>query len=155
MSATTYSISDLTRDFDITSRTLRYYEAEGLISPRRQGQTRIYSETDRVKLAWILRGKRVGLSLAQISEIMHLYRQADGAERQLQGALALCEERIADLEAQRADIDATLAELNEFRDRALSLEFNKDTGEWLDRKTGQKPDMVAPFLELPTPRAAE
>lgn len=150
-----YSISDLTREFDITARTLRYYEAEGLIAPHRQGQTRLYSETDRVKLAWILRGKRVGFSLAEIGEIMHLYRQADGAERQLQSALNLCKDRIADLEAQRADIDATLADLQEFRSHAERLEFNKHTGEWIDAETGQRPAMVAPFLEPPKPRAAE
>ncbi|WP_156504026.1 MerR family DNA-binding transcriptional regulator, partial [Oleiphilus sp. HI0066] len=69
-----YSISELSHEFDITTRTMRFYESEGLLSPKRDGQTRIYAEADRVRLKLILRGKRLGLSLAESKELIDMYK---------------------------------------------------------------------------------
>src|SRR4028118_425109 len=77
-STQTYSITDLCEEFGVTARALRFYEDEGLISPQRQGLSRIYSWRDRARLAWILRGKRVGFSLADIREMIALYAQGAG-----------------------------------------------------------------------------
>jgi DNA-binding transcriptional MerR regulator len=79
-STETYTITDLCEEFQVTARALRFYEDEGLISPSRQGLSRIYSWRDRARLAWILRGKRVGFSLADIREMIDLYDIGDGRE---------------------------------------------------------------------------
>lgn len=112
-SAERFSITDLARTFDVTPRTIRFYEAEGLLAPERAGQTRIYSRRDRARLAWILRGKNVGFSLADIRELLDLYDTA-GPAKQQQLTIEKCRERIAALRAQRRDIDATIAELKQF-----------------------------------------
>jgi DNA-binding transcriptional MerR regulator len=109
-----YGISDLSEEFGVTARALRFYEDEGLISPERQGLTRIYSRRDRARLAWILRGKRVGFSLAEIRELLDLYDRGDGRAEQRRAAIAKCRERIALLERQKADIDAAIEELASF-----------------------------------------
>ena len=107
----TYTIQDLTKAFGITSRTLRHYEDEGLISPERRGQTRLYSARDRARLLLILRGKRVGFGLAEIAEILDLYEKPDGGAAQLTLARKKFAERVALLERQQADIEESLAEL--------------------------------------------
>ena len=109
-----FSISDLSTEFDVTPRALRFYEDEGLIAPERRGTARIYSHRDRARLAWILRGKRVGFSLSEIRELLDLYDLGDGRRLQRAATLARCRERIALLERQKADIDAAIAELTEF-----------------------------------------
>jgi DNA-binding transcriptional MerR regulator len=109
-----FSISDLSDEFGVTARALRFYEDEGLIAPERRGTQRIYSHRDRARLAWILRGKRVGFSLAAIREMIDLYDVGDGRRHQRAVAIDRCRERIALLEAQRRDIDAAVAELAEF-----------------------------------------
>jgi len=109
-----FSITDLASEFGVTPRTIRFYEDQGLIHPCRQGQARVYSKTDRARLAWILRGKRVGFSLAEIQEMLDLYDLGDGRRTQRAVTLARCRERINALERQRADIDATIAELSQF-----------------------------------------
>lgn len=114
MSKQDYSISDLAQEFGITARTIRFYEDRNLIRPRRVGQTRVYSASDRARLAWILRGKRVGLSLADIGELLDMYDLDDNRQTQRRATLAKCRERIAVLERQRQDIDSTIAELSEF-----------------------------------------
>ncbi len=114
MSPIRYSIADLAREFDVTPRALRFYEAQGLLAPARQGQTRLYSAADRARLAWILRGKRVGFSLAEIAEMLDLYALGDHRITQRRRTLAKCRERIAALESQRADIDQMIAELEAF-----------------------------------------
>lgn len=109
-----FSISDLSAEFDVTPRALRFYEDEGLIAPERRGTQRIYSHRDRARLAWILRGKRVGFSLAEIREMIDLYDVGDGRRVQRDVTVAKCRERVATLEAQKHDIDAAIAELNDF-----------------------------------------
>src|SRR5882757_1856427 len=104
-----FSISDLSAEFDVTARALRFYEDEGLIAPERRGQTRIYSTRDRGRIIRILRGRRVGFSLAEIREILDLYRH-DGGVTQLVHTRRKFAERIDSLERQKIDIDESLRE---------------------------------------------
>ncbi|WP_326524126.1 MerR family transcriptional regulator [Sphingomonas sp.] len=109
-----FTISDLSAEFGVTARALRFYEDEGLIAPERRGLSRIYSHRDRARLAWILRGKRVGFSLGEIREMIDLYDIGDGRQVQRQVTLEKCRDRIDLLERQKTDIDAAIAELQEF-----------------------------------------
>lgn len=109
-----FTISDLSAEFDITARALRFYEDEGLIAPERRGTMRVYSHRDRARLAWILRGKRVGFSLGEIRAMIDLYDLGDGRRTQRQSAIDRCRERVALLESQKRDIDAAIAELTDF-----------------------------------------
>ena len=109
-----YSITDLSEEFGVTARALRFYEDEGLISPERQGLTRIYSRRDRARLAWILRGKRVGFSLTEIREMIDLYDADEEHEAQRRVTVDKCRARIDLLTRQKDDIDAAIAELAAF-----------------------------------------
>lgn len=109
-----YSIGEMCDAFGVTARALRFYEDEELISPERRGTTRLYTDRDRARLTWILRGKRVGFSLNDIRELLDLYDLGDARHTQMVATLDRCRERIAILERQKADIDATIAELDEF-----------------------------------------
>ena len=111
----TFSISDLAKEFGVTPRTIRFYEAEDLISPKRIGQTRVYSARDRARLVLILRGKRVGFSLIEVKEMLDLYDLHDGQVTQFAHALRKFDERINALERQRADIEHSLVELRQGR----------------------------------------
>ncbi len=108
----TYSISDLSKEFDITTRSIRFYEDQGLIKPKRRGQTRIYSLKDRVRLKLILRGKRLGFSLAETRRLFELYDADKSSTSQLQTMLDLVEEKKASLQQQMDDIKVVLMELN-------------------------------------------
>jgi DNA-binding transcriptional MerR regulator len=102
----TYTISQLAREFEVTPRALRFYEDKGLLTPRRDGMNRVYSHRDRGRLQLILRGKRVGLSLIEIKEILDLYKVDQRA--QAQTTLKKYQQRIVALEAQREDVDAAI-----------------------------------------------
>ncbi len=108
-----YSIAELSREFAITPRTIRFYEDEGLIKPRRQGMTRLYSAGDRTRLGWILRGKRLGFSLAEIRELLDLYQVDRTGVQQMRELLRRSQLHIADLERKRADLDQ---HINEFKE---------------------------------------
>lgn len=108
-----YSIAELAREFGITARTIRFYEDEGLIKPRRQGLTRLYSAHDRVRLGWILRGKRLGFSLAEIKQLLDLYQVDRTGVQQLKELLRRSRLHIEDLERRRADLDQHIAEFKD------------------------------------------
>ena len=107
----TYSMTELRREFDVSARTLRFYEDKGLLHPTRAGQNRIFSYRDRARLKLILRGKRVGFSLAEIREILDLYNLKDGQVTQLRVSLDKGRERITALEEQKRDIEEAIADL--------------------------------------------
>ena len=107
----TFTIRQLCVEFKCTPRALRFYEDKGLLSPARDGLNRVYSYKDRARLQLILRGKRVGLALAEIREILDLYELDDGGAMQNAKSLVKFRERIVALEAQRADIDHAIEEL--------------------------------------------
>lgn len=106
-----YSISQLAAEFALTTRAIRFYEDEGLLAPRRAGQSRIYGERERTRVKLILRGKRLGLALAEIREILDLYDSREGDRRQLARFIEALEHRRRQLEVQRGDIDALLDEI--------------------------------------------
>lgn len=107
----TFTIRQLCLEFKCTPRALRFYEDKGLISPARDGMNRVYSYKDRARLELILRGKRVGLALAEIGQILDLYELNDGGAAQNAKSLVKFRERIVELEAQRNDIEQAIDEL--------------------------------------------
>jgi DNA-binding transcriptional MerR regulator len=110
---TSYSISDLAREFDITTRSIRFYEDQGLLAPERRGQTRIYSRQDRVRLKLILRGKRLGFSLTECGELFELWDHSNhGSELQLRLMLTRIAEKRQALEQQLRDIAMMQQELD-------------------------------------------
>ena len=125
-----YSIAELAREFGITARTIRFYEDEGLIKPRRQGLTRLYSSHDRVRLGWILRGKRLGFSLAEIKQLLDLYQVDRTGLQQLKELLRRSRVHIEDLECRRADLDQ---HIGEFKD--VEMQVSKEL-----RNRGVDPD---------------
>ncbi|KZY29489.1 MULTISPECIES: MerR family DNA-binding transcriptional regulator [unclassified Oleiphilus] len=114
-----FSISELSREFDVTTRTIRFYEAEGLLHPTRKGQTRIYSDADRVTLKLIIRGKRLGLSLAESKELIQLYDPSGANQVQLRRLLDKINERRQVLKQQVEDIRVMQLELDEAESRCI------------------------------------
>ncbi len=115
------TIGQMCADFGVTARALRFYEDEALLSPERRGTQRLYSPRDRARLAWILRGRRVGLSLADIKELLDLYDLGDNRRTQRLATIERCSEQVAKLKRQRVDIDATITELETFIATVTSL----------------------------------
>ena len=114
-----YSITELTREFDISTRTLRFYEDEGLIHPERRGRTRLYRQADRHLIAQILRGRRIGFTIAEIREIIRVYDEPPGEVGQLKLLMKKVDEKRDDLRQKRKDIDDTLAELDAIEETCL------------------------------------
>lgn len=121
MSEATFTITELSREFDVTPRTIRYYEDQGLLFPQRSGLQRVYSKRDRTRLRLALRGKRLGLSLAEIKGMIDMYDTAQDEEEQLVKFLAALAQRRAALEQQREDIAALLAEITGFEQQCREL----------------------------------
>jgi DNA-binding transcriptional MerR regulator len=118
--STTYSISDLARELDVTTRAIRFYEEQGMLSPERRGQERIYSPKDLVALKLILRGKRIGFSLAECKELIDLYDPSSGNRKQLQTFMDKIAARRAQLEQQLLDIQQMQLELDTAEERCLA-----------------------------------
>ena len=130
--SSSFSISDLARELDITTRAIRFYEEQGLLIPERRGQERIYSGKDKVALKLILRGKRIGFSLAECKELIELYDPESGNRRQLETFTQKIAERRAQLEQQMLDIQQMQLELDTAEERcraALIKSYNKQTVE--------------------------
>ena len=110
----TFTISDLAREFGITPRTSRFWEDQGILSPAREGSKRIFTRRDRARLKMALRGKRLGLSLAEIKDLIGMYASTEDETPQLLQCLRVTEKRRAALLQQREDIEAMLEEITEF-----------------------------------------
>ncbi|MEQ9640020.1 MAG: MerR family DNA-binding transcriptional regulator [Alphaproteobacteria bacterium] len=109
----TYTITELAEEFSVTPRTIRFYEDKDLLQPQRNGLNRVYARRDRARLKLILRGKRLGFSLADIKEMLDLYDLGDGQIEQMRLTYRKIATRIEALEAQRADLDAAISELRD------------------------------------------
>ncbi|HBF28780.1 MerR family DNA-binding transcriptional regulator [Rhizobium sp.] len=115
-----YSITELTREFDVSTRTLRFYEDEGLLHPERKGRTRVYRGADRHMLKEILRARRIGFTVAEIREIIQVYKQPPGEIGQLKMMMARIDEKRDELRQKRKDIEETLAELDQAEEACLT-----------------------------------
>ncbi len=112
--ATIFAISDLAREFGITPRTIRFWEDQGILAPEREGSKRIFTRRDRARLKMALRGKRLGLSLAEIKDLIGMYNSTEDETPQLVKCLSVMSKRREALEQQREDIEAVLAEIGQF-----------------------------------------
>ena len=110
----TFAISDLAREFEITPRTIRFWEDQGILAPQREGNKRIFTRRDRARLKMALRGKRLGLSLAEIKDLIGMYNSTEDETPQLAECLRVMSKRREALELQREDIEAMLAEISQF-----------------------------------------
>jgi DNA-binding transcriptional MerR regulator len=115
-----YSITELTREFGVSTRTLRFYEDEGLLHPERRGRTRLYRAADRRLLQEILRGRRIGFTVAEIREIVHVYKEPPGEIGQLKLMMKRIDEKREELRQKRRDIDETLTELDQAEEACLT-----------------------------------
>ncbi|MET9268776.1 MerR family DNA-binding transcriptional regulator [Kribbella sp. NPDC003557] len=130
MPAQTWSIAELAAEYDVTLRTIRFYEDRGLLTPERRGTARVYHPRDRVRLALILRGKRLGFSLDEIARIVDMYDAEPGEEGQLVYLLDQIAHRRTELEQRRRDIEETLQDLAEVEARC-----HADLGALRDRRS--------------------
>ena len=126
--SSSFTISELAREFAVTTRTIRFYEDQGLLSPKREGTSRIFSQRDRVRLKLALRGKRLGFSLAEIRELFDLYDVTQDEKKQLEEFLVKLERRRAMLEQQREDIEVMLNEISFFANQCRRLLKGKAEG---------------------------
>ena len=115
----TYSISDLAREFDITTRTIRFYEEKGYLSPKREGTRRIYSSPDRTSLRLILRGKRLGLTLDETADMIKMYGSPRGNQKQLEKFIVRIGEKRTELEQKQRDLEFMLTDLQSVEDKCL------------------------------------
>lgn len=123
-----YSIRDLCDAFDVTPRALRFYEDQGLISPRRDGQRRLYCGRDKARLTLIIRGKRFGFSLAEVRELLDLYDLGDGQRTQLKATLDKAGEKLEMLRGRQADITAAIEELVDHMELVRTMIADRDPG---------------------------
>lgn len=123
-----YSITDLTREYGVSTRTIRFYEDEGLIHPLRRGRTRLFRPADRRLLSFVLRGKRLGFSIAEIREILAMYKEPPGEAGQLNLLLTRIQEKRDELEQKRNDIAETLSELDQVEEATLARLAELDVG---------------------------
>ena len=121
MPAQTFTISELAKEFDLTTRAIRFYEDVGLLTPARAGRNRVYTQRDRTRLKLTLRGKRLGLSLSEIKQLVDMYDSPSDTAPQLQAFLAVLAEHRTLLERQREDIEITLAEISQHEQRCKTL----------------------------------
>ena len=112
--ASTFAISDLAREFGITPRTIRFWEDQGILAPEREGNKRVFTRRDRARLKMALRGKRLGLSLAEIKDLIGMYNSTEDETPQLLQCLRIMEKRRLALQQQREDIEAMLADIGQF-----------------------------------------
>lgn len=115
----TYSISELAHEFDVTARTIRYYEDEGLLTPLREGQSRIYYHKDKIRLKLALRGKRLGFSIAEIRELFEMYDTDKSSNTQLHSMIQLIEKKRGTLHQQLEDIQMVMTELDAAERRCI------------------------------------
>jgi len=116
-----YTITELAHEFDITPRAIRFYEDMGLLAPARAGRTRVYTQRDRTRLKLTLRGKRLGLALQEVKQLVDMYDSPADTTPQLQAFLAVLAEHRRLLERQREDIDATLQEITQHEARSRKM----------------------------------
>lgn len=121
----TYSISDLAKEFDVTTRAIRFYEDKGMLSPERRGQTRIYSPADRTKLKLILRGKRLGFTLDESRDLIEMYNPSGNNSDQLQTLIDKIRDRQHYLQQQMKDLEVMMIDLQESEQRCLDA-INND-----------------------------
>ena len=131
MSEVTYTIGELSKEFDITPRSIRFYEEQGLLAPERAGQNRVYKKKDRVRLRLILRGKRLGFSLSEVKTLFELYDDSSNSRPQLEAMLKMTTEKRAIMTQQMEDIQMLMSELDdvELRCREELAELNGGSNE--------------------------
>ena len=117
----TFTITELAAEFDITPRAIRFYEESGLLEPARKGRNRVYTPRDRTRLKLTLRGKRLGLALQEIKQLVDMYDSQASAAPQLKAFLAILARHREQLEQQRHDIEVTLAEIRQHEKRCRGL----------------------------------
>jgi DNA-binding transcriptional MerR regulator len=125
-----YSIRELSQEFGVTTRTLRFYEEKGLLSPTRAGQNRIYSAADRARLVLILRGKTLGLSLEQSADLISMYDPESNNKKQLESLIDKIQSRRAQLEIQKKELERMIVDLQEWEQRsrsAMTVKEKKNT----------------------------
>jgi DNA-binding transcriptional MerR regulator len=121
-----YSIREMSREFGVTTRTLRFYEEKGLLAPVRYGQNRIYSAADRARLILILRGKKLGLSLEQSGDLISMYDPDSNNKKQLEALIKKIQSRKQQLEIQKHELDRMIVDLEDWEQRSLTAMAGKD-----------------------------